>query len=99
MYSYLKQVQQGVKNPKCPTNKQIAELKNLRKKYDYLRSQLEEDEEAEHTPESEESENSEEEQVVPQKKKAGPRAGVSAEVYGQYNKKSDFKPKVIPKSD
>jgi hypothetical protein len=25
--------------------------------------------------------------------------GISAEVYGQHNKKEDFQPKVIPKSD
>jgi len=29
----------------------------------------------------------------------GARSGVSAEVYGKYNDKGDFKPKVIPKSD
>lgn len=38
MYSYLKQIHQGVENPVCPTNKQIAEIKNLRKKLDYLQS-------------------------------------------------------------
>lgn len=98
MYSYLKQVQKGYSDPVCPTNRQIAEVKNLRKKYDFLRSQLDEDDEAEHTPDSEQSEE-EEEEVKPIKKKVGPRAGVSAEAYGEWNKKSDFKPKVVPKSE
>jgi len=28
-----------------------------------------------------------------------PRAAVSAEVYGSFNKKEDFKPKIIPKTE
>jgi cAMP-dependent protein kinase regulator len=71
----------------------------MRKKLEFLKSQLDVDEEAEHTPESDDSDVSEEEEVKPIKKKAGPRAGVSAEVYGEWNKKSDFVPKVIPKSE
>ena len=39
---------------------------------------------------------------MPQKlaalKKKGPRASVSAEVFGQWNKKEDFKARIIPKS-
>jgi len=58
MYSYLKQLEKGIENPLCPTNIQVAEIKNLRKKYDYLRSQLDDDSEAEHTPESQASEES-----------------------------------------
>ena len=99
MYSYLKQIHNGIQNPELPTNKQVAEIKNLRKQYEYLRSQLDEDSEAEHTPSSDESEESEEE---PQPKKTKPikqRAGVSAEVYGTFNKKSDFKPKVVAKTE
>ena len=63
MYSYLKQVKKGIADPVCPTNKQIAEVKNLRKKCEFLRSQLDDDEDADHTPDSEEdaSEDSEEE--------------------------------------
>ena len=36
---------------------------------------------------------------VLEKKKILPRAGVSAEAYGQYNKKEDFVPRTIPKTD
>ena len=52
------------------TNIQVAEVKNLRKKYDYLRSQLDDDSDAEHTPESEASDESDasESELVPTKK-------------------------------
>lgn len=72
MYSYLKQISKGISNPECPSNKEIAEVKNLRKQYEYLKSQLEEDDEAEHTPDSDESNESEEseEEVKPFKQKA-----------------------------
>lgn len=33
------------------------------------------------------------------KDKGKNRQGVSAEVYGEYNKKGDFKPRVVAKSD
>lgn len=36
--------------------------------------------------------------IIHQAKKKGVRAGVSAEVYGQWNKKSDFKPKIVYKN-
>lgn len=32
-------------------------------------------------------------------KAKGPRASISAEAFGAFNKKSDFKPRVVPKSD
>lgn len=35
---------------------------------------------------------------VPINKNKGPRISVSAEVYGNFNKKEDFKPRVIPKT-
>ncbi len=35
---------------------------------------------------------------LPKKNKVKGRSGVSAEVYGSYNKKEDFKPRVIPKA-
>ena len=67
MYSYLKQIQKGVAKPVCPSNNQIAEVKNLRKKFQYLKSQLDHDSDAEHTPDSEDSEGSDksEEEVKP----------------------------------
>ena len=34
-----------------------------------------------------------------EKGKDGPRASVSAEVFGDFNKKEDFKARVIPKSE
>ena len=66
-----------------------------------MKGQLDDDSESEQTPDSsEDSDDSEKEPIKPQtKNKTGPRAGVSAEVYGQWNKKSDFKPPVVPKSD
>ena len=54
MYSYLKQAQNGKKNPIPPKNADVAEIKNLRKKYEILKSQLAGSEESH----SEESENS-----------------------------------------
>ena len=83
-----------------PTNLQVAEVKNLRKKYEYLKGQL--NEEPACTESSEENESEEEEEEVKKPaKQAGKkqRAGVSAEVFGEYNKKEDFKPPVIPKSE
>ena len=38
MYSYLKQVSEGVDAPITPKNNEVAEMKNLRKKYEYLKS-------------------------------------------------------------
>lgn len=73
-------------------------MKNLRKKYEYLKGQL--NEEIDCTESSEEDESEEEEAKAPAKK-AGKkqRAGVSAEVFGEHNKKGDFKPPVVPKSE
>jgi cAMP-dependent protein kinase regulator len=39
------------------------------------------------------------EQLASKKAKASMRVSVSAEVYGKFNEKGDFKPRVIPKSD
>ena len=38
MYAYLKQISQGVHEPVLPTNLQVAEMKNLRKKLAHLKS-------------------------------------------------------------
>jgi hypothetical protein len=52
---------------------------------------------SEHSEQSDDEEHVEEQ---PKKKNTkAQRAGVSAEVYGGWNKKGDFKPKVIPKSE
>ena len=61
-------------DPVCPSNTQIAEIKNLRKKFDFLKSQLDEDDDdAEHTPDSDSDANESSEEEKPIKKKAGPR--------------------------
>ena len=97
MYSYLKQVSEGVQQPVMPTNLEVAEMKNLRKKYDFLKGQLNEDEDC--TDESEPEDDSDEEETkAPVKRPAKARAGVSAEVFGEHNKKEDFTPPVVPKS-
>lgn len=36
---------------------------------------------------------------IAKKKNKGPRASVSAEAFGAFNKKSDFKPRIVPKSE
>ena len=97
IYSYLKQKQNGIENPELPTNLEVAEIKNLRKKYELLKSQVIDDDE--HTESDEDDEESDEEEVKqPVKRSNKQRAGVSAEVYGDWNKKSDFVPPVHAKS-
>ena len=84
-----------------PTNNQVAETKNLRKKYDYLKGLLNEaDDHSERTEtESDDEESEEEEQKRPAKRPMKQRQGISAEVFGAHNKKGDFTPPVFPKSD
>lgn len=36
---------------------------------------------------------------IAKKKAKGPRSSVSAEAFGQFNKKEEFKARVVPKSD
>ena len=49
---------------------------------------------------SEESDSDGEEYIAPKpNKKLQPRASVSSEAFGRFNKKEDFKPKYVPKSD
>lgn len=38
-------------------------------------------------------------EVIAKSKSKGPRSSISAEAFGSFNKKSDFKPRVVPKSD
>ena len=73
MYSYLKQVSEGVDPPITPANHEVAEMKNLRKKYEYLKSQVGGADSASETPESDNDSNSnseEEEKQAPVKPKA-----------------------------
>ena len=59
IYSFLKQTQAGVEAPEMPSNLAVAEVRNLRKKYEYLKGQVIDDEG--HTESSEEDESDEEE--------------------------------------
>ena len=71
-------------------------MRNLKKKIEYLKEQVQEDEQHSQTSEEEDEPV---EDIQPKKKNIKQqRAAVSAEVYGNWNKKGDFVPKVIPKS-
>lgn len=73
-------------------------MKNLRKKYEYLKSMLGEDDGNRSETEESEEDSDEEEVKMPIKDRKQ-RAGISAEVFGAHNRKEDFKPPVFPKSD
>ena len=80
------------------TENELNELKNLEKKVAYLNDLLGGKQESQ--TESEEEDDEEVEEIQPKKKNIKKqRMAVSAEVYGNYNKKGDFKPKVIEKTD
>lgn len=40
IYAFIKQRSQGVESPTLPTNGEVAQIKNLRKKVDHLKSLL-----------------------------------------------------------
>ena len=98
IYSFLKQKQQGIETPEMPTNLEVAEVKNLRKKYELLKSMVVDDEDCTESDEDDEM-SDEEETKVPVKRPIKQRAGVSAEVFGEWNKKEDFQPPVHPKNE
>ncbi len=98
IYSYLMELSKNKEKP-CPVkDTEIQEIKNLTKKVEYLKSLLVDNDSDEHSEASDEEEDDEVEEIKPKKKVKGPRAGVSAEVYGEWNKKEDFEPKIVPKS-
>mmetsp|Transcript_34782 Transcript_34782/g.45775 ORF Transcript_34782/g.45775 Transcript_34782/m.45775 type:complete len:142 (+) Transcript_34782:16-441(+) len=97
IYSYLKQKSEGIETPQLPTNLEVAEMKNLRKKYEHLKSQAGEADGQQ--TETEESEDEEEEEVKVPAKPRKQRAGISAEVFGAHNRKEDFRPPVFAKTD
>jgi hypothetical protein len=79
------------------------EMKKLKKKYDH---KIKGDDDKEGRVESDSEPDEEEdhvEELIEQKKtsmvKKGPRTSVSAEVYGMFNEKKAFEPKVVPKSE
>ena len=61
MYAYLKQKAAGVETPVTPSNLQVAEMKNLRKKHEYLKSLVGQDGDASDVTEESDQEDSEEE--------------------------------------
>ena len=82
------------------TDNELNEMRNLKKKVDYLRQQLEEADEGHESHSEEEEEEEDVAEIQPKKKNIkAQRAAVSAEVYGDWNKKGDFKPKKVPKSE
>lgn len=101
IYSYLLEIQKGTDpaSIKAISDNELAELKNLEKKVAYFKDIL--NEAGDETPSEEDEESGDEvEEIQPKKKNIKKqRAGVSAEVYGEFNKKGDFVAKVIAKSD
>lgn len=88
-------------------NMEKSELIELRKEVAKLSKKYKKDEEAEiHSDVDEEDEDTEDQdtfdQMIMQRRsvmqKKGQRASVSAEVYGIFNKKEDFKPKLVEKT-
>ena len=100
IYSFICELQRNVdpKNINAITENEINELRNLEKKAAYLRDQIGDG--GHHTETDEEEDSGEEiDDIQPAKKNIKKqRQGVSAEVYGDYNKKEAFVPKVIKKS-
>ena len=96
IYSFLLEAKKGVpvKEIEPITENELNELKNLQKKIDYYKDMLGNNEGGAVT--TEEDESDEEEDIQPKKKDIKKqRQGVSAEVYGEFNKKENFVPKVI----
>lgn len=98
IYSFLLEAKKGipVKDIEPITENELNEMKNLQKKIDYYKDLLgNNDDKGAVTTEEDESDEDEEE-IKPQKKNIKKqRQGVSAEVYGEFNKKENFVPKVI----
>ena len=97
----------GNPSPLPLNDNEVNEMKNLRKKHDHLLDQLHSHPSAakgaaSYDTESDESDEEEEDEAyqtkLKQTHKKKQRAGVSAEAYGKWNQKGDFKPKVIAKS-
>lgn len=97
IYSFLLEAKKGVpvKEIEPITENELNELKNLQKKIDYYKDMLGNNDGGGAVT-TEEDESDEEEEIQPQKKNIKKqRQGVSAEVYGEFNKKENFVPKVI----
>lgn len=75
------------------------EMKRLKRKYDKF---LDNEEKIESGSEHDDEEDDKVEEIVPKKSSVlikGPRTSVSAEVYGNFNIKQAFVPRVIPKTE
>ena len=85
---------------KAISDNELNEMKNLLKKITYYKELLGEADDEAHTTSEEESEEEEEvHEIVPKKKNYKiQRRAVSSECFGDYNKKEDFQPKIVPKS-
>lgn len=97
IYSYLQEIKKGV-NPSeivAINDNEINELRNLEKKVVYYKDMLNEDGK-DKTESSGEEDDDEVDDIQPKKKNiTKQRMGVSAEVYGKFNQKGDFTPKVV----
>ena len=101
IYSYISDLKKGVKEDKVEpiTDNDMNELKNLKKKIEYYKELLGQTDEASQTESSGEDDD-EVQDLQPKKKNINvQRKAVSAEVYGKFNKKEDFVPPVVQKSE
>lgn len=95
-----------ISTEKSELNDLRKEVKKYKKKYN-VKEEVDEEmrlhsEPSEHDEEEAEDQDKVEELLEQRKQKAkqkGARSSVSAEVYGQFNLKKDFVPKVVPKSE
>jgi len=91
MYAYLSQHNAGNSNPTGINNNQVNEIKNLRKQVEYLQSQLDDNDEGTLTESDEDDEEEDDDHITKRQAKGKKqRQAVSAEVYGEWNKKEDF---------
>lgn len=76
------------------------ELKKYNKKFEHLDKEMNIDSASEHSDDNEDKDTVDELiSINQQRNKNRQRSSVSAEVYGDFNKKGDFKAKIIPKKD
>ena len=99
IYSYLSELKKGVPASEIVSidDNELNELENLHKTVDYLNDKLGGD----HASQTESDGSDDEvEDIQPKKKNINQqRHAVSAEVYGNYNKKGIFEAKVIKKTE
>ena len=97
IYSYISDLKKGVKEDQVQpvSDNDINELRNLKKKIEYYKELLGEADNNSQT-ESSGEEDEEVQDLQPKKKNINiQRKAVSAEVFGNFNKKQDFVPPVV----